>query len=133
MNFLITNLAQKLSLWLLFFILLLCFMISSTFIALRLKPGIIPDEVAHTAISNFFSKTWEIPQDTLETLPNGIMSQRPFLFYWINARVINLINWFNIPIDAITKLITLRLLGVLFSSATIVFCFLLSKEFINNP
>jgi hypothetical protein len=73
--------------------LLAIFLAYSLLIALQLNKGLIPDEPAHFTFSNHFSTTLGIPPDTYETYSWGwYIEQNPFLFYWLNGRVINLIN-----------------------------------------
>ena len=115
---------------------LLIFIVSSLFIALRLRStltGIIPDESAHFIFSKHFSKTAGIPPDTAETYVWGwYIKQNPFLYYWINARIINLLEWIKPNITDLQLLVALRVVNVLYAFTTVVFCFLLSKQVIQH-
>ena len=105
----------------------------STFLALRLDTGLLPDEPAHFTFSKHYSTTLGIPSDTYETYSWGwYIEQNPFLYYWINGRIINLIKFVNAGISDLNLLIGLRLVSVLYSLGTVYFCFLFSKEVINH-
>lgn len=114
-------------------IMLLIFLWFSAYMALNLKPGIIPDEPAHYAFSRHFASTWGLPPDTANTFGLGIyIEQNPFLYYWINGRIINLIGLINPGATDWQTLVILRLINVIFAAGTVLFCFLLSKEIIKN-
>lgn len=109
------------------------FLAYSTFLALRLDTGLIPDEPAHFTFSKHYSTTLGIPPDTYETYSWGwYIEQNPFLYYWINGRIINLIKFVNPGISDLNLLIGLRLVSVLYSFGTVYFCFLLSREVIKH-
>ncbi|MGC9384764.1 MAG: hypothetical protein ACP5D6_09215 [Kosmotogaceae bacterium] len=114
-------------------IMLLIFLWFSAYMALNLKPGIIPDEPAHYAFSRYFASTWGLPPDNVDTFGLGIyIEQNPFLYYWINGRIINLIDLINPGATDWQTLVILRLINVIFAAGTVLFCFLLSKEIIKN-
>lgn len=116
------------------FILVGAFLTSSLFLALNLQTGIIPDEPAHFIFSKHFASTWGIPPDTYETYSWGwYIEQNPFLYYWVNGRIINTLHLLKPSADDWETLITLRLANVIFAFGSILFCFLLSKELILNP
>jgi hypothetical protein len=115
-----------------FIVLLLVFIGSSAFFALKLKPAIIPDEPQHFLISKLFSKTWGIPPDTSETIGLGILNHIPFLFYWINGRVFNLLSWVVPALSERAELIFFRLLSVIYSTTTVIFSYFFAKEIIKN-
>lgn len=115
---------------------LLIFLVSSLFIALRLRStltGIIPDESAHFIFSKQFSSTLGIPSDTAETYVWGwYIKQNPFLYYWINGRIINLLKWISPGITDLQLLISLRVVNVLYAFTTVIFCYFLSKEVLKH-
>lgn len=114
-------------------IILLIFLAFSGYMALNLKPDIIPDEPAHVAFSKHFASTWGLPPDTTETFGLGIyIEQHPFLYYWINGRAINLIDLIHPEATERQTLVTLRIINVIFAAGTVLFCFLLSKEIIKH-
>ena len=105
----------------------------SFFLALNLQPGIIPDEPAHFTFSKYFATTPLIPPDTLETSSLGwYIQQNPFLYHYINGRIINIIGWVAPFSSDLTLLVVLRMVSVVYSIGSIIFCFLLSKEIINH-
>jgi 4-amino-4-deoxy-L-arabinose transferase-like glycosyltransferase len=116
-----------------FCLLLFIFICSASFFALKLKPGIIPDEPEHFILSKQFSISWGIPADSPQTYAYGPIGQRPIVYYWINGRIINILDLFiDHPSDR-EMLVTLRFLNIFYSILTIVFCYLLAKEIINSP
>jgi len=113
---------------------LLAFAIASLYIALNLAEGIIPDEKAHFIFSKVYATTWGIPPDSPETYSQGwYIAHNPFLYHWINGRVINLIMLFNPLASDWQLLVGLRLTSVLYSLGTLYFCYLLAKELIRKP
>lgn len=114
-------------------LLLIIFLAYSIFVALNLKTGIIPDEPAHFIFSKHFSTTAGIPADVPETYSTGwYIEQNPFLYYWINGRIIDLVELVSPTASDQTLLGVLRLFNSLYSLGTILFCYLLSKEIIKN-
>lgn len=105
----------------------------STFFALHLKrDGIIPDEETHIFLSQYFSTTWGIPSDSPETYSRGLIAHKPNLYYWVNGRLLNILQWI-IPEPGNWKvLVTLRLTSVLYSTLAVFFCYLLAKEIIKS-
>ena len=113
---------------------LLAFAIASVYVALNLAEGIVPDEKAHFIFSKVYATTWGIPPDSPETYAQGwYIAHNPFLYHWINGRVINLIMFFNPAASNWDLLIVLRLTSVLYSLGTLYFCYLLAKELIRKP
>jgi hypothetical protein len=115
-----------------FFVLLLLFTGSATFFALNLKRAIIPDEPAHFILSKHFSTTWGIPPDIPETYHLGYISHKPFLYYWLNGRFLNVVEFLIPNMTDWRQLAALRLLNVIYSTLAVIFCYLLSKEIFEN-
>lgn len=114
-------------------IILVIFLSYSLFLATNLKRGIIPDEPAHLIFSKHFATTWGIPEDTKETYSQGwYIQHNPFLYYWINGRAINLFQTVYPPISEWQILVMLRILSVVYSVGTLLFCYLISKEIIEG-
>ena len=114
-------------------IILAIFLSYSLFLATNLKRGIIPDEPAHLIFSKHYSTTWGIPEDTVETYSQGwYIQHNPFLYYWINGRAINFIHSIYPTVSEWQILVSLRILSVLYSIGTLIFCYLLSKEIITD-
>ena len=129
----IRNFWKKYSTTIILAIILAVFSFYAIFIALRIKTGIIPDEITHYLFSRLFSTTIGIPSDTLETITRGVyIKNNPFLYYWINGRVINILDFIWPSINYWQTLVSLRILNIFYSIGTIIFCYLLTKEFICN-
>ena len=115
-------------------IILLSFILFSSFMALNLKTNIIPDEPAHYALSKYFANTIKIPNDSPQTFSLGIyIEQNPVLYYWINGRIINAVRLFVPQAADRDLLVILRMVNVFFSLGTVLACFLLSREVIKHP
>jgi hypothetical protein len=112
-------------------VLLVIFTAYAGYMALNLNVSLIPDEPAHFTFSKHFATTLGIPQDTYETYSWGwYIKGSPFLYYWINGRLINLIKFIYPGISESSLLISLRLVNVAYGLCTVIFCFLISKEVI---
>ncbi len=113
--------------------LLIIFMAYSIFLALKLQKGIIPDEPAHFAFSEYFSTTWGIPKDSPTTYIYGwYINQNPFLYFWLNGRALNILHLIVPSASEWQMLIFLRILNAVYSLGTVIFCYLLSKEIIRH-
>jgi len=116
-----------------FIALLIIFLFYAVFIALTLKPGIIPDEERHFAVSKQFSTTLGIPPDVPETLMlDAIIKQNPNLYFWINGRIINLVDLIIPSAGDWQHLVGVRILNVFYALGTVLLCYLFSKEIIDN-
>ncbi|MHA1279671.1 MAG: hypothetical protein ACTSQ8_20905 [Candidatus Helarchaeota archaeon] len=114
-------------------LLLIIFLSYAMFIALNLKTGIVPDEERHFLVSKQFSKTFGIPPDVPDTLKmNMVIKQNPYLYYWINGRVINIIDFIFPPISDWQLLVSLRIVNVLYGLGTVIFCYFFSTELIHH-
>lgn len=128
-----TTQKQSLTQWkrnidkILLIIMLAIFLCYAGYMAVNLEFGIIPDEPAHLAFSKHFATTWGIPEDTYETFRWGWYIQgNPFLYYWINGRVINLLTLLRPSINERDVQVGLRLVNVLYALGTSIFCYLLA-------
>ena len=109
------------------------FIAYAVFIALKTNSGIIPDEPAHFTFSMHYSTTWGIPPDVTETYSLGwYIYRNPFLFYWINGRIINILELLKPDISQGQLFIVLRLVNVIYGLGTVIFCSFLSKELIKD-
>lgn len=103
-------------------------------IALKLDNHIIPDEPSHFLFSKHFATTFLIPADTPETYSRGwFIAYNPFLYYWINARVINLAQFIQRDISDASLLRVLRLLSCIYTLGMLVFlnkiaCLIIPKK-----
>jgi len=114
-------------------ILLLLYFSYAIFIALNLKTGIIPDENTHFVVSKHFSTTIGIPPDVPETYTLGVyMEQHPYLYYWINGRIINILNFIFPSVSDWQMLVSLRVINTLYTLGMVIFCYLFSKELIKH-
>jgi hypothetical protein len=98
------------------------------FFAINLERAIVPDEPAHFALSRHYATTLGIPPDVPATYALGYIRHKPFLYYWLNGRVINAMQLLVPDLNNRGQLVTLRLLSTLYSTLTVLFCYLLSKE-----
>ncbi len=116
-----------------FIVMLLVFSAYGVFIARTLDGGIIPDEPAHLLFSKHYSTTLGIPSDTIETAAKGwYIAHNPFLYHWINGRVINLVQWIHPTANDWQLLVVLRLVSLVFAMGSVIFSYLISKEMIKD-
>lgn len=116
-----------------FILVLVIFILTSSLIALNLREGIAPDEVAHFSFAKYFSTTFGLPKDTPETVAMGLEIQHnPFLYHWITGRVIQILRIVRPMAGDRTLLVVLRLMSSLMSAGSLIFLFLTSKLLIKN-
>jgi hypothetical protein len=128
----LNNKGDRLITWC-FLTILFTFFVISIVIATHLKTGIAPDEIDHFLFSEHFAKTIGIPADSATTQAVGwYIKDNHFLYHWINGRVLNILNFFSPKASEQTRLIVLRITSSVYSSLTIVFCYLTSKLIIKN-
>jgi hypothetical protein len=114
-------------------VILLIFFGFSIFIAFNIKLGIVNDEITHFDFSKQFSTTLGIPPELPEAYRYGVyITQRPYLFYWINGRVINIANFFSPSLSEFQQLVILRTVNTFYGLGTILFCYLFAKELIKD-
>jgi hypothetical protein len=115
-------------------VMLSVFIGSSTFFALKLKRAIIPDEPAHFYMSQRFSTTLGIPPNTDKSLTLGLdnMDRNPFLYYWLNGRILEFLRLVRPAINDWQQLVFLRLTSIFYSTLSVVFCYQLAKEIIKS-
>ncbi len=88
------------------------------YFATHIHPYIPPDETTHMGRSIAYSKVLFIPENSPETYEFGLVTHRPFLYYCLMGRVLNL-NVFSMD-----DLIFLRLANGLLGVITAVYVFL---------
>jgi hypothetical protein len=116
-----------------FSVLLLIFVAYSIFVAINLRPGIIPDEPYRFEVSQYFSETLQIPEDVPIAIEYGDDLQRnPFFGYWIFGRALNIHNLVSPSANERQQLIFLRVFNLLFSVGSVIYTYLLAKEFFQN-
>lgn len=115
-------------------VMLVVFIGSSTFFALKLTRGIIPDESAHFYMSQHFSTTLGIPPNTDQSLALGLdnMDRNPFLYYWLNGRILEFLRLIWPAISGWQQLVFLRLTSIFYSTLSVVFCYQLAKGIIKS-
>jgi len=109
-------------------VIFLLFTLFTFYLALNVKMGISPDSWYHLRVSQSYSTTLTIPENTEETYQWRDITNIPYLYFWINARVLNL----NDSIFQFNQVILLRILNIFYSILTLVGVYLLSKEVIKN-
>ena len=111
-----------------FGILILIFLIFTTYLVFNLKMGISPDSWYHLRVSQEYSKTLGIPENNENTYQWRDITNIPYLYFWINGRILNL----NEITFNFNQVILLRVFNILFSLGTVIATYLLSKQFIKN-
>jgi len=128
-----SDLWQRQNTHIVFSVIAIIFFCYSIFIADKIKTGIIPDEITHFDFSKQFSTTLGIPPELPEAYKYGTyITQSPFLFYWINGRIINIADVIFPSLSEWQLLIILRVINVIYALGTVYFCYLFSKEFIKK-
>jgi 4-amino-4-deoxy-L-arabinose transferase-like glycosyltransferase len=116
----------------LFVVLWLIFFGFVAFFALKLPRGVVPDETQHIDLSYAYATTWGTLNDRPDTYRFGLVSHTPFLYYWINGRLINFLqilfgnpgNW--------KILLTMRLFSAACASLAVLYVYLLAREVIHS-
>ena len=108
--------------WLLFSI----FLVTILFFTFKLKIGISPDSLYHIEVSSAYATTWGIPENTPDTYEWRDITRIPYLYFWINGRILNLNNGY------INEVILLRIINVIYSLGTVFVTYLLSKELLKG-
>ena len=111
----------------LFFVLLI-FIIFSLYLAYNLKMGVSPDSYYHLEVSQAYSKTLGIPENTPDTYKWQDITRIPYLSLWVNGRILNL-NEMTFNFD---EIFLLRISNVLTALGTLIFVYLTSKRLIKN-
>jgi hypothetical protein len=90
--------------------------------------GVSPDSYYHLEVSQAYSETLGIPENTPETYQWRDITRIPYLSLWINGRILNL-NEMTFNFDEVT---VLRLSNVLTAVGTLILVYLISKRLIKN-
>lgn len=96
------------------------------YLSFTLKMGISPDSYYHLEVSREYSTTLGIPENNPNTYQWRDITRIPYLFFWINGRILNINN------GLIDEVILLRLVNVFFSLGTVYVLYLLSKEILKG-
>jgi len=104
------------------------FVIFSIYLALNLRMGVSPDSYYHLEVSQAYSETLGIPENTPETYKWRDITRIPYLSFWINGRILNL----NELTFNLYEVIVLRLSNILTALGTVILTYLISKRVIKN-
>ncbi len=116
-----------------FILLLFLFFLGTSLTAVNLQAGIIPDEEAHTMLIGEFEKTPGIPPETDATIKRGVFIEgNPFLYYWLAARLRNMLSFVFPSAPATTHFYLDRFFNVFCSAANLVVVWLMSRKLIKN-
>lgn len=116
-----------------FVLLLLLFVLVASGIAIFLKEGIAPDEIAHFYFSKHFSTTLSLPKDNAETIAFGWhIKHNPFLYHWITGRIIQVAYMLRPTISDRVLLVILRLFSVGLATGSLCFLHITSKRLIHK-
>jgi len=96
-------------------LLLVYFGLRLLFFAVAISHYVPPDEVTHYELCRIFSTVFLLPENSPETYSYGLVTNIPYLYYWIMGRLLTL-NFFGI-----SDLLFLRLLNISLAFATIFF------------
>lgn len=118
----------------LFVVILVVFVVCAGYFALNLDNDLIPDESSHFYLSTQFATTWGTPAmtDHLFELGNIQLNRQPFVYYWINGRLLNLLYLVLPGISEWRQLLFLRMFNVLYSTGTVIFAYLLALQFLRK-
>jgi 4-amino-4-deoxy-L-arabinose transferase-like glycosyltransferase len=90
--------------------------------------GISSDSWYHLRVSQEYSTTLGIPSNTPDTYQWRDITNIPYLYFWINGRVLNL----NDSTFGFNQVVLLRIINIIYSFITVIGVYLLSKEFFKN-
>ena len=93
--------------------LLVYFGLRLVYFATSIGPFVPPDEVTHFGLSRIFSKVLLLPSNTPETYEHGLVTNIPWLYYWLMGKLLPL-NFFGI-----SDLVFLRLANIPFAFGTV--------------
>jgi hypothetical protein len=93
------------------------------FFALALSSFVPPDEVTHAGICKVFSRVWLLPANGPETWQFGLVTDIPWLYYWIMGKLLHL-NVFGLP-----DLVFLRLGNIPLAFGTLLYSLRLLRLF----
>jgi len=109
-------------------IVLLIFAIFSLYLAFNLRMGVSPDSYYHLEVSQAYSETLGIPENTPKTYKWRDVTRIPYLSLWLNGRILNL-NKATFNFDDV---IVLRIFNILTALGTLIFVYLISKRLVKN-
>ena len=101
------------------------FLSFTIYLAINIKMGISSDSWYHLRVSQKYAQTLGIPKNGPDTYKWRDIEHIPYLYFWINGRLLNL----NSVTFYFNEAILLRFVNILYSLGTLVGTYLLSKEF----
>jgi hypothetical protein len=113
-----------------FLVMLLVFSACLVYFAFHTHKALVPDEPGYIYISTLFAQTWKVPSPTEYSLALGFsrFERSPFLYFWINGRVLNFLTWIAPDINEWRQIIGLRMVNATYSILSILFTYLLARE-----
>ncbi len=91
------------------------FAVKAVYFALRIHPGIPPDEGTHAGRALIFATSWTLPGDSPRSYPVGLVTHVPILYYALMGRVA------SVDIPGLRPLLVMRLANVLLGVATVLY------------
>lgn len=85
------------------------------YFALNVSSFVPPDEVTHAGICKVFARTFLLPDNSPETYEFGLVTNIPWLYYWIMGKLLHL------NIFGLSDLVFLRLLNIPLAFGTVYF------------
>ena len=106
-------------------LILAIFIAFTTFLATTVKMGVSSDSWYHLRVSQKYAQTLSVPENQPDTYKWRDLEHQPYLYYWINGRVLNL-NSIGFQFN---EAVLLRIVNVIYSLFTLIGTYLLSREF----
>ncbi|MDD3475009.1 MAG: glycosyltransferase family 39 protein [Candidatus Dojkabacteria bacterium] len=101
------------------------FLSFTIYLALNIKMGVSSDSWYHLRVSQKYAETLGIPENGPDTYQWRDIEHIPYLYFWINGRLLNL----NSITFHFNEAIILRFFNILYSLGTLLGTYLLSKQF----
>jgi len=92
------------------------------YLALSLHPAVPPDELTHYGRSVAFSRTFLVPDDSRGTHALGLLTHRPYLYYWAMGRLVPL-SFLPLSAHPVPDTVFLRLANALLGMLCAVYAY----------
>jgi 4-amino-4-deoxy-L-arabinose transferase-like glycosyltransferase len=106
-------------------VIIIFFLVFTLYLAFNIKMGISSDSWYHLRVSQKYAETLGIPKNGPDTYKWRDIEHIPYLYFWLNGRILNL----NSIAFSFNEAILLRVINVIYSLFTLVGTYLLAKEF----
>ena len=117
---------KKINVYKIFLIgIVIVFLAVTLYLAFNVKMGVSSDSWYHLRVSQKYSETFGIPTNQPDTYKWRDIEHIPYLYFWINGRILN----FNSVTFNFNEVILLRIVNITYSVGTLIGTYLLSKEF----